>query len=335
MRATLAAPARGGTARTGDTRVAGDPRVARRRSASPSVGSPWRRWPPQRSTRLVEAQFMGGDGRRALETFARLPRPGWPRKTANRPGRTIVDARRTGFAPQYRATATASGDRRVVRGRAVVRREPRGPGSRVGDRSKRAWAKASDGRRARRAHRGRRRASGRPASRATSCAGSRRRAGRYFAVAVYDVRGGAPFGAMIEALRSGVDAPGLAGTDPQWLAEVARVVPELRDTILRRSARRARDAPADGWRLFEGVAQVLAALAEEAPVAVIIDDLQWCDADSCALLHSLVRPLAIRAAALVPHVLTRRSRAGRSGGAARARAARHRRDRRDARAALR
>jgi DNA-binding SARP family transcriptional activator len=106
----------------------------------------------------------------------------------------------------------------------------------------------------------------------------------------YDVRGGVPFGAIIEALRSAIDAPGLAGTDPQWLAEVARVVPELRSRF-RTLGETPSATAADGWRLFEGVAQLLGALAEEAPVAVFIDDLQWCDADSCNLLHTLVRRL--------------------------------------------
>ncbi len=106
----------------------------------------------------------------------------------------------------------------------------------------------------------------------------------------YDVRGGAPFGTIIEALRSGIDAPGLAGTDPQWLAEVARVVPELR-TRFPALANVSTPTSADGWRLFEGIAQLLVALTEEAPVAVLVDDLQWCDADGCALLHSLIRRL--------------------------------------------
>jgi predicted ATPase len=95
---------------------------------------------------------------------------------------------------------------------------------------------------------------------------------------------------MIEVLRSGLDAPGLAGTDPQWLAEVARVVPELRGRF-RGLGDTTPATTADGWRLFEAIAQLLVALAEESPVAVLIDDLQWCDADSCALLHFLVRKL--------------------------------------------
>jgi DNA-binding SARP family transcriptional activator len=108
----------------------------------------------------------------------------------------------------------------------------------------------------------------------------------------YDARAGAPFGPMIEALRGTLDAPGLAGVDAEWLAEVARVLPELRRHFPGLPDVSATAAAADGWRLFEAVAQVLLALAEESPVAIVIDDLQWCDADSCGLLHFLVRRLA-------------------------------------------
>ena len=106
----------------------------------------------------------------------------------------------------------------------------------------------------------------------------------------FDVRVGLPFGAMIEALRSGIDAPGLSGTDPQWLAEIARVVPELKQRFVG-LPEIAPASTADSWRLFEGIAQMLLAISEETPVTVLIDDVQWCDADSCALLHFLVRKL--------------------------------------------
>jgi predicted ATPase len=108
----------------------------------------------------------------------------------------------------------------------------------------------------------------------------------------YDARAGAPFGPVIEALRGTLDAPGLAGVDAEWLGEVARVLPELRRHFPGLPDVGATAAAADGWRLFEGVAQVLLALAEESPVAIVVDDLQWCDADSCGLLHFLVRRLA-------------------------------------------
>lgn len=106
----------------------------------------------------------------------------------------------------------------------------------------------------------------------------------------FDARGGVPFGAMIEALRLGIDAPGLSGTAPEWLAEVGRLVPELRQRF-RGLPEIPPASTADGWRLFEGIAQVLLALSEESPVMLVVDDVQWCDADSCALLHFLIRKL--------------------------------------------
>ena len=105
----------------------------------------------------------------------------------------------------------------------------------------------------------------------------------------FEASDGVPFGPVVEALRSAVDAPGLAGADPEWLAEVARLVPELRRRFT--SLPEPSGPTAGSWRLFEGVAQLLLALADESPVAVLLDDLQWYDADSCALLHVLVRRL--------------------------------------------
>jgi DNA-binding SARP family transcriptional activator len=107
----------------------------------------------------------------------------------------------------------------------------------------------------------------------------------------YDAHAGAPFGAVIDALRSATDAPGVAGVDPEWLGEIARVLPEIRRRFVGLPEASPANGAADGWRLFEAIAQVLLAIAEDSPVAVLIDDLQWCDADSCSLLHFLVRRL--------------------------------------------
>src|SRR5205807_1418806 len=43
-------------------------------------------------------------------------------------------------------------------------------------------------------------------------------------------------------------------------------------------------------QLFGAVRELMAKIAEKLPVVVIIDDLQWSDADSLALLRELVRP---------------------------------------------
>jgi len=106
----------------------------------------------------------------------------------------------------------------------------------------------------------------------------------------YDRRAGIPYEPVVEALRGALGAPGLSGTSPEWLSEVARLVPELRERFPGLPA--TGDARAtEGWRLFEGVAQLLVALAAERPVAVVIDDLQWCDEDSCNLIRFLTRRL--------------------------------------------
>jgi DNA-binding SARP family transcriptional activator len=101
---------------------------------------------------------------------------------------------------------------------------------------------------------------------------------------------GIPYEPVVEVLRGALDAPGVAGTAAEWLVEVGRLVPELRERFPGLPGGAAPD-PADGWRLFEGVAQLLAAVAAERPLVVLIDDLQWCDEDSCNLLRFLIRRL--------------------------------------------
>jgi len=97
-----------------------------------------------------------------------------------------------------------------------------------------------------------------------------------------------PFSVMLEVLRAALKVPGVAGTDPASLAEVARVVPEIR----RRFPSLPEPSVAAGSTLlFEAVSDVLLAAAEDHPIAVIIDDFQWCDPDSCTMVHYLVRRL--------------------------------------------
>jgi predicted ATPase len=99
-----------------------------------------------------------------------------------------------------------------------------------------------------------------------------------------------PYGAMRDLLRGAVDAPGAAGTDATWLAEVARLAPEVRLRF-----RGLRESPGDQVAerslLHEGVAQLLLAAADEAPLVVALDDVHWVDGDSCQLLHHLARRL--------------------------------------------
>lgn len=104
----------------------------------------------------------------------------------------------------------------------------------------------------------------------------------------YDAAGVA-YAPIADALSDALDAPGLPAVSPEWLAEVARLHPGIRDRFPRLPAL-AEPVEADRrWRLFEAVAQVVLGLAAEHPTALAIDDLELCDADSCALLQFLAQ----------------------------------------------
>jgi DNA-binding SARP family transcriptional activator len=84
-----------------------------------------------------------------------------------------------------------------------------------------------------------------------------------------------PYGAWIDALRS---------VPREWVEgspQLSLLVPELRGSG---------SAPSDRDRLFDAVASWLVGLADEGgPVGVLIDDIQWLDEASAALLHYLTR----------------------------------------------
>jgi tetratricopeptide (TPR) repeat protein len=101
-----------------------------------------------------------------------------------------------------------------------------------------------------------------------------------------------PYQPVIEALRGLLarpEWPTLRATlsIPRiWLAEAARLLPELAED----RAEPADDLPsANESRLWEGVSQLLQALARRRPLLLLLDDLHWADASTLALLGYLVR----------------------------------------------
>jgi DNA-binding SARP family transcriptional activator len=74
---------------------------------------------------------------------------------------------------------------------------------------------------------------------------------------------------------------------PAWRAELARLLPRPGG-----ASSHLEPAMQDARALFEAVAGVLTLLASEAPLLVVVDDLQWSDAMSLRLLSFLVRRLA-------------------------------------------
>jgi predicted ATPase len=106
-----------------------------------------------------------------------------------------------------------------------------------------------------------------------------------------DIRGGFPYACVVELLRHALDAPGLAGAAPECLAEVARLLPELRQRFPALPEPASSSDSTEVPRLFEGIAQVLLSLAAESPLLAVLEDLQWFDADSCNLVRYLIRRL--------------------------------------------
>src|SRR5947208_2821417 len=106
----------------------------------------------------------------------------------------------------------------------------------------------------------------------------------------FDCGGSLPYRPVIEALRPRSErenAPDDLLSDT-WLAELARLLPELGDRYSDLPAPQ-RDKSVARNRLFEAVARLLQALAKRAPLVFFIDDVQWADTASLDVFHYLTR----------------------------------------------
>src|SRR5262245_44113203 len=104
-----------------------------------------------------------------------------------------------------------------------------------------------------------------------------------------------PFGPWADALRRAqlASAPEIAELRPAWRAELGRLVPDLADptALLTGSV--------DSMQLFEGIVQLVAALARSGPVVIVLDDLHWADDMSLRLLSFVARRISDALAVLL------------------------------------
>ena len=108
-------------------------------------------------------------------------------------------------------------------------------------------------------------------------------------VQCYDLEREIPYATVGTLIHGLLDRPGVSGTPPESLAELARTVPQVRrrfPTI---------PAPADSQgetariRLTESFHDMLTAISEEHPVILVVDDLHLADDASLAVLHLVMR----------------------------------------------
>ena len=103
----------------------------------------------------------------------------------------------------------------------------------------------------------------------------------------YAVEGEMAYTPIINWLRADVFRPALETLDTVWLTEVSRLLPVL---LLDRPGLPPPSPLKEDWqrqRLFEALARAF--LGIKGPLLLLLDDLQWCDRETLAWIHYLLR----------------------------------------------
>ena len=103
----------------------------------------------------------------------------------------------------------------------------------------------------------------------------------------YAAEGQPSLAPVTDWLRSDGVRPHLAQLDAVWLTEISRILPEL--LAEHRDLPRPEPLAEYGQRqrFFEALARAMLAVPQ--PFLALIDDLQWCDQETLAWLHFLLR----------------------------------------------
>ena len=108
-------------------------------------------------------------------------------------------------------------------------------------------------------------------------------------VQCYEMEQQIPYAAVGGLVRVLLERPGAGGTSPEWLAELARMIPMV--ALRYRNLPPPRDTAGESARLrfTEAVHELITAVADENPVVLVVDDVHLADDASIAVLHLLMR----------------------------------------------
>ncbi len=104
----------------------------------------------------------------------------------------------------------------------------------------------------------------------------------------FELEGRLPYQTLVEALRLQLEEENAPEDllDDLWLAELSRLLPELRERYPDLPVPTQDDLTAN-LRLFEAVARLLDALSKRTPLVLLLDDLHWVDEASLDLVRYL------------------------------------------------
>ncbi|MEP7227697.1 MAG: AAA family ATPase, partial [Gemmatimonadales bacterium] len=108
-------------------------------------------------------------------------------------------------------------------------------------------------------------------------------------VQCYDLEREIPYSTVSSLILGLLDRPGVSATAPESLAELARTVPEVRHRFPNIPAASESQGEGARIRLTEAFHELVASVAEEHPVILVVDDLHLADDVSLAVLHLMMR----------------------------------------------
>lgn len=102
-----------------------------------------------------------------------------------------------------------------------------------------------------------------------------------------------PYTAIVAALRQALSSPQRwRSIPPIWLAETGRLLPEIRELFPDLPPPVELEQTSAQTRLFDALSRCLRALADDGPVLLCLDDLQWADPATLSWLAGLPRQIA-------------------------------------------